>query len=235
MPVGWPLHIDGAVRQCCIHRSATLQELDDMLKEYDMKRNSLEINHKAPQWSHNAVWNRRYMEPKAGYTLRQLWADSEPAIGQKSSPSYEVKDGDICRAVAAIADLPSSTLPDRPFVLALGTPAAQNVPPQTGTLAQRALEEWERTLCENKAVAILAQMQAGRPALIQKDGGEMLIAIVLDRPLADAKALVDDPAAFTEMTKILLEKQSHPLIAQMIKPAGSSDPPPPNSAVSGTG
>jgi hypothetical protein len=115
-------------------------------------------------------------------------------------------------------------------------PAAQNVPPQTGTLAQRALEEWERTLCENKAVAILAQMQAGRPALIQKDGGEMLIAIVLDRPLADAKALVDDPAAFTrEMTKILLEKQSHPLIAQMIKPAGSSDPPPSNSAASSTG
>ena len=102
----------------------------------------------------------------------------------------------------------SSTLPDSSFILALGTPAAQNVPSQFGTLAQRALEEWERTLCENKAVAILAQMQAGRPALIQKDGGEMLIAIVLDRPLADAKALVDDPAAFTrEMTKILLEKQ----------------------------
>ena len=221
MPVGWPLHIDGAVRQCCIHRSATLQELDDMLREYDMKRDSVEINHNAPQWSHNAVWNRKYMEPKTGYTLRQLWADSEPAIGQKSSPSYEVKDGDIRRAVAAIADLPSCTLPDSPFILALGTPAAQNVSPQTGTLAQRALEEWERTLCENKAVAILAQMQAGRPALIQKDGGEMLIAIVLDRPLADAKALVDDPAAFTrEMTKILLEKQSHPLIAQMIKPEG---------------
>ena len=110
------------------------------------------------------------------------------------------------------------------------TPAAQNVPPQTGTLAQRALG-WERTLCENKAVAILTQMQAGRPALIQKDGGEMLIAIVLDRPLADAKALVDDPAAFTqEMTKILLAKQSHPLIAQMIKPAGSGDPSPSNSS-----
>jgi len=64
-------------------------------------------------------------------------------------------------------------------------------------LPQRALEEWKRILCENKAVAILAQMQAGRPALIQKDGSEMLIAIVLDRPLVDAKALVDDPAAFT--------------------------------------
>ena len=75
-------------------------------------------------------------------------------------PSYEVKDGDIRRAVATIADPPSSTLPDSPFILALGTPAAQNVP-QTGTLAQRALEEWVRTLCENKAVAILAQMQAG--------------------------------------------------------------------------
>ena len=131
------------------------------------------------------------MEPKTGYTLRQLWADSEPAIG-RNLPSYEVKDGDIRRAVAAIADLPSCTLPDSPFILALGMPAAQNVSPQTGTLAQRALEEWERALCENKAVAILAQMQAGRPALIQKDGGEMLIAIVLDRPLADAKALVDE-------------------------------------------
>ena len=161
-----------------------------------------------------------------GYTLQQLWADSEPAIGQKSSPSYEVKDGDISRAVAAITNLPSSTLPDSPFIRALGTPAAQNAPPQTGTLAQRALEEWERTLCENKAVAILAQMQAGRPALIQKDGGEMLIAIVLDRPLA----------AFTrEMTRILLEKQNHPLIAQMIKPTGSGDPPPSNSAASSTG
>jgi len=30
MPVGWPLHIDGAVRQRCIHRDTTLQELDDL-------------------------------------------------------------------------------------------------------------------------------------------------------------------------------------------------------------
>ena len=28
---------------------ASLQELDDMLKEYDMKRNSVEINRNAPQ------------------------------------------------------------------------------------------------------------------------------------------------------------------------------------------
>ena len=67
------------------------------------------------------------MEPKTGYTLRQLWASS-----------YEVKESDIRRAVAAIADLPSSTLPDSPFILALGR-QHPNVPPQTGTLAQRAL------------------------------------------------------------------------------------------------
>ena len=236
MPVGWPLHIDGAVRQCCIHRAASQQELDDMLKEYDMKRDSVEINHDAPQWSHHAVWNRRYMEPKPGYTLQQLWADSEPAIGKKTPPSYEIKASDILRAVAAITNLPSPTLPDSPFKRALGTSAAHKASPQTDTLAQRALEEWERTLCENKAVAILAEVQAGRPALIQKDGGEMLIAIVLDKPLAEAKALVDDPAAFTrEMTRILREKQSHPLIAQMMKPAESSDPPPANAASSSTG
>ena len=79
-------------------------------------------------------------------------------------------------------------------------------------------------------------MQAGRPALIPKDGGERLIAIVLDRPLEDAEALVNNPAAFTqEMTKILLEKQNHPLIAQMLKPAEGSDPPPAGSAASSSG
>ena len=107
-----------------------------------MKRDSVKINHDAPQWSHNPVWNRRYMETKTGYTLRQLWTDSKPAIRQKSSPSYKVKDGDISRAVAAITNLPSSTLPDSPFIHALGTLAAQNAPPQTGTLTQRALEEY---------------------------------------------------------------------------------------------
>ena len=140
------------------------------------------------------------------------------------------------RAVAAIQNFSSPTPPDSPFLRALGTTAALKAPPQTDTLAQRALEEWERTLCENKAVAILTDVQAGRPTIIHKDGGEMLIAIVLDRPLAEAKALVDNPAAFTgEMTRILREKQSHPLIAQMMKPAESSDPPPTTAAGSSSG
>ena len=140
------------------------------------------------------------MEPNPGYTLEQLWADSEPAM---TTTSYDVQTSDVQRAVAAIQHFPSPV-------------------------------EWERTVCENKAVAILAEIQAGRPTIIHKDGGEMLIAIVLDRPLAEAKALVDDPAAFTrEMTRILRDKQTHPLIAQMMKPAASSDPPSAAAAASG--
>ena len=51
--------------------------------------------------------SQRSMEQKVHGTedrihTAALWADSEPAIGQKSSPSYEVKDGDISRPVAAI-------------------------------------------------------------------------------------------------------------------------------------
>jgi len=135
-----------------------------------------------------------------------------------------------------IQNFSSPTPPESPFLRALGTTAALKAPPQTDTLTQRALEEWERTLCENKAVAILADVQAGRPTIIHKDGGEMRIAIVLDRPLAEAKALVNDPAAFTrETTRILREKQSHPLIAQMMKPAESSDPPPTTAAGSSSG
>ena len=173
------------------------------------------------------------------HTGTKLWEDSEPTISKKTTTSYEIQTNDVLRAVAAIQNFSSPTPPDSPFLRALGTTAALRAPPQTDTLAalaQRALEEWERTLCENKAVAILADVQAGRPTIIHKDGGEMLIAIVLDRPLAEAKALIDDPAAFTrEMTRILREKQSHPLIAQMMKPAESSDPPPTTAAGSSSG
>jgi hypothetical protein len=236
MPVGWPLHIDGAVRQNCAHRGTTLQELDNLLGEYDLKRDLVEINRKAPQWSHNAVWNKKYMEPKPGFTLQQLWANSESAIAQKTSPSYEVRDSDIRRAVTALAAVPAATLPDSAFLSALGTPAARMVPPQTGSLAQRAIEEWERNLCENKAVAILERMQAGRPALIKKDGGEMLIAIVLDRPLAEAKALVEAPNAFIQaITRIMQDKQNHPVIAQMINPEADDDPTPLERAASSSG
>jgi len=83
---------------------------------------------------------------------------------------------------------------------ALRTPAAQNAPPQTGTLAQRALEEWERTLCENKAVAVLARPTS--PS--RKMAAKCLLPLSLTGHLRTLKALVvDDPAAFNrEMTRI---------------------------------
>ena len=103
---------------------------------------------------------------------------------------------------------------DSPFLKALGTPTIRTAPAQTGELAQRAVEEWERNVCENKAVAILNKMQEGKTALIKKDGGEMLIAIELDKPLSEAQALVDDPDAFMlEITKIIQNKHAHPVVA----------------------
>ena len=48
---------------------------------------------------------------------------------------------------------------------------------------------------------------------------EMLIAIVLDRPLVEAKALVEAPNAFIQaITGILQDKQNHPVIAQNDQP-----------------
>ena len=79
-------------------------------------------------------------------------------------------------------------------------------------------------------------MQAGRPALIKKDGEEMLIAIALDRPLAEAKALVEAPDAFIQaITRIMQDKQNHPVIARIIRPGVSDDPPPAESAASSSG
>ena len=123
--------------------------------------------------------------------------------------------------------LDGKKMADSPFLKALGTPTIGTAPAQTGELAQRAVEEWERNVCENKAVAILNKMQEGTTALIKKDGGEMLIAIVLDKPLSEAQALVDDPEAFTlEITKIIQNKHAHPVIAQMLHPDVRDDLPP---------
>ena len=77
MPVGWPLHLDGAVKQRCLHRTTTLSELDELLQAYDMKRNLVELNFEAAQWKHKAVWTRKYMEAKRGHGLIQLWNDHE--------------------------------------------------------------------------------------------------------------------------------------------------------------
>ena len=167
MPVGWPLHIDGSVWQSCTHRDTTLQALDNLLGEYDLKRDLVEINRKAPnglttQYGTIDIWSQGQVSPyhNCGRTQSQL--------SHWKHPSYEVKDNNIRRAVMALTAVPAATLPESTFLSALGTPAVRTVPPQTGSLAQRAIEEWERNLCQKKAVAILEQMQAGKPALIKK-------------------------------------------------------------------
>ena len=82
----------------------------------------------------------------------------------------------------------------------------------------------------------MERMQAGRPALIKKDVGEMLIDIVLDRPLVEAKALVEAPNAFVQaITRIMQDKQNHPVIAQMINPEVNDDLAPSERAASSSG
>ena len=97
-----------------------------------MKRDLVEINRKAPQWAHKAVWNKWYMEPKAGFTLNRMWADSEPDITEKTSRSNEVRDSDLRRVASAVATLPTSEMPDSAFLNALGTPGVQTIPSQQG-------------------------------------------------------------------------------------------------------
>jgi len=64
----------------------------------------------------------------------------------------------------------------------------------------------------------------------------MLIAIVLDKPLSEAQALVDNPDAFMlEITKIIQNKHAHPVIAQMLHPDVRDDLPPSECAPAPTG
>ena len=64
----------------------------------------------------------------------------------------------------------------------------------------------------------------------------MLIAIVLDRPLAEAKALVEPPMPSSKPSlESCQDKQNHPVIAQMINPEADDDPTPLERAASSSG
>ena len=181
-------------------------------------RKQSKFNRNTTLWSHNSVWNKKYMDPYPGYTLQQLWDASEHYICRKSSRSREVPEGAILQMVRELQHLSRASPPDNLFVQCLGRPQHEQAPPQNAALTRRALEEWERTLCENKAVSILEKLQEGRPALFQKDGGAMLIAIVLDRPLQEAQDLVDQPYQFLqEIRQVLEDKKSHPILERMLR------------------
>ena len=110
MPVGWPLHIDGAVRQRCIHRDTTLKELDDLLSEYDMKRDWPKSPAKHPSGRTKQSGTNGTLEPKAGLTLSQMWINAEADITQKTSRSNEIRDSDLrpcslsCYFLAGVTD-----------------------------------------------------------------------------------------------------------------------------------
>jgi len=54
----------------------------------------------------------------------------------------------------------------------------------------------------------------------------MLVAIALDKPLADVKELVEDPTRLiAEIMQILQDKQAHPVLAQMVNPGVRDDLP----------
>ena len=158
------------------------------------------------------------MDPHPGYTLQQLWDASEHYICRKASCSREVTEEAILQMVRELQHLPQASPPNNLFSQCLGRPQREQAPPQNAALTRRALEEWERTLCENKAVAILERLQEGRPALFQKDGGAMLIAIVMDRPLQETQNLVDQPLQFLQEIKRVLDDQKlHPVLEQMLR------------------
>ena len=218
MPLGWPISIDGAVRQFCMHKRDTIQELNGMLAEFNLQRSSVEINCNTNLWAHNAVWNKKFMDPAPGQSLQQLWEASEHYICRKASRSREVPEEAIRQMVREIQHLDPANPPDNLFMHCLGRPQRDQAPPQNAELTRRALEEWERTICENKAIALLEQIQEGRPPLFQKEGGSMLIAMVLDRPLSEAQELVDQPHLFLqEIQQVLDDKKSHPILERMLR------------------
>ena len=189
-----------------------------MLAEFNLQRSSVEINYNTNLWAHNNVWNKKFMDPAPGQSLQHLWNASELFICRKASRSRDVPTEAIRRMVREIQHLPPANPPDNLFMQSLGKPQREQAPPQNVELTRRALEEWERTICENKACALLEQIQEGRPPLFQRDGGSMLIAIVLDRPLREAQDLVEQPHLFLqEIRHVLDDKKSHPILERMLR------------------
>ena len=55
MPVGWPLHLEGVVRQWRLHRGTKFSDLTKLLADYDLERHLIEVNEEAPQWTEGAI------------------------------------------------------------------------------------------------------------------------------------------------------------------------------------
>ena len=74
-------------------------------------------------------------------------------------------------------------------------------------------EEWERNICNNQMFAVLYQMQAARLPIIKKDGGEMLVAMVLDGPFVEVPSLVCNPPKLIEEILQITSNHTDPRLA----------------------
>ena len=204
------------MRQNFVHRDATFQDLAGLLGTCDMKREVIALNPNAAQWKPGAVWNKIFMASAMSKTMREMWREQESDIKGKVTNTVTAKDDGFRRAIQAAAKTRPTTFLSTDFVRTLGTPAELTAPPQSTMHAQRTI--FDRSMCENQAFAILQKIQAGRVPYIKTEGKEMLVAMVLDRPLVEAQNLVRNRDAFIEeLVKTLSDKKEHPVIVQMLK------------------
>ena len=81
----------------------------------------------------------------------------------------------------------------------------------------------------------MQQMQEGKPALIPKECKEIVIAIVLDRLLAEAKRLVENPEGFfEEILEAPTAQRNHPVLMQLLQDMATPDPATREGATSST-
>ena len=155
--------------------------------EYDLKRDLVEINRKAPQWSHNTVWNKRYMEPRPGFAYHNC---GELRVSYHTETSLLWSERQWyppgCHGLTAV---PAATLPESAFPRGTRNLSGPNGPTTNWIASAKSCRRvgtkplWEQS-SRNPGT------DAGRKTSPhQKDGGEMLIAIVLDRPLEEAKSI----------------------------------------------
>ena len=109
------------------------------------------------------------------------------AITRKTSRSNEIQNSNLRRVASAVTSLPTPKMADSPFLKALGTSTIQTSPGRKQESWPKGQLKTGNGTCAKTKLAILNKMQEGKTALIKKDGGEILIAIELDKPLPEAR------------------------------------------------
>ena len=132
--------------------------------------------------------------------------------------------------------MPAATLPDSAFLSALGTPAARMVPTTngiTGTTSYRRVG----TKPVRKQSSRNPGADAGwKTSSDQERRRRNAHCHRVRSATSGAKALVEAPNAFIQaITRIMQDKQNHPVIAQMINPEADDDPTPLERAASSSG